>query len=95
MLESMRVYFKVVDLKSFISDSPNSFHSKDLCKAYIKPAMIVLMTICKIESVQMSSKRQWNKMGKHNDIITGYAGDDMMTKESGARNMVSINVSWQ
>src|SRR5437762_13088849 len=91
----MRAYFKVVNLKSFISGSPNSFPGKGLCKAYIKPAMIVLMAICKIESVQMPSKRQRNKTAKHNDVIAGYAGDDMITKESGARNMVSINVSWQ
>ena len=82
MLESTRAYFKVVDLKSFISGSPNSFPRKSLCKMYIKPATIVVMAICKIESVQMPSKRQWNKMAKHNDVIARYAGDDTVTKES-------------
>src|SRR5436190_519247 len=53
------------------------------------------MAICKIESVQMPSKRQRNKTAKHNDVIAGYAGDDTITKESGARNTVSVNVSWQ
>ena len=53
------------------------------------------MAICKIERVQMPSKRQRNKTAKHNDVIAGYAGDDTITKESGARNTVSVNVSWQ
>ena len=43
----------------------------------------------------MPSKRQRNKKATHNDVVAGYTGDDMITKESGARNMVSINVSWQ
>jgi hypothetical protein len=43
----------------------------------------------------MPSKRQRNKKATHNDIIAGYAGDDTITKESGARNTVSIGISWQ
>ena len=43
----------------------------------------------------MPSKRQRNKKATHNDIVAGYAGDDMITKESGARNTVSISISWQ
>jgi hypothetical protein len=43
----------------------------------------------------MPSKRQRNKTAARNDVIAGYAGDDMITKEADARNMVSISVSWQ
>ena len=43
----------------------------------------------------MPSKRQRNKTAEHNDIIVGYAGDDSITKESDARNTVSVSVSWQ
>ena len=48
MLESMRTYFKIINLKSFISGSPNSFPSKGLWKTYIKPITIILAAICKL-----------------------------------------------
>src|SRR5579859_7493131 len=43
----------------------------------------------------MRSKRQRNKTATHDDVVAAYAGDDMITKELGARNTVDVNVSWQ
>ena len=43
----------------------------------------------------MPSKRQRNKTATHNNIMAGYTGDGMIMKKSGARNTVSVSVSWE